>query len=232
MTVKSAFTHKRAMRKTLTPYLLLAPVIIFICCFMFWPIINVFILSMQNHVVTKPKNWGYTGFSHYVKIFTKDAVFTKSLFTTLRWVVVSVAFQCVLGFWLAYVLNKKFALRGISRALAADYFCIYYVDTDTGRFIEYSSDEHYRTLGIEKSGEDFFGLCRKNIPRVVHPDDAELFLSLFTKDPSRSDGPDEWGNYREITGRAEKLRPVERELKVDGIYYPLDRVDGIRMTGQ
>ena len=60
----------------------------------------------------------------------------------------------------------------------------------------------------------------------------EVSLSLFTKDPSRSDGPDEWGNYREITGRAEKLRPVERELKVDGIYYPLDRVDGIRMTGQ
>ena len=108
MTVKNAVTHKRAMRKTLTPYLLLAPVIIFICCFMFWPIINVFILSMQNHVVTKPKNWGYTGFSHYVKIFTKDTVFTKSIFTTLRWVVVSVAFQCVLGFWLAYVLNKKF----------------------------------------------------------------------------------------------------------------------------
>ena len=57
-------------------------------------------------------------------------------------------------------------------------------------------------------------------------------LSLFTKDPARSDGPDEWGSYREITGRAEKLRPVERELKVDGVYYPLDRVDGIRMTGQ
>ena len=70
----------------------------------------------------------------------------------------------------------------ISRALAADYFCIYYVDTDTGRFIEYSSDEHFGTLGIEKSGEDFFGLCRKNIPRVVHPDDAEMFLSLFTKE--------------------------------------------------
>ena len=111
-------THRRALRKQLTPYLLLAPVLIFICCFMFWPIINVFILSLQNHIVTKPKSWGYAGFAHYIKIFTKDTVFTKSIFTTLRWVLISVAFQCVFGFWLAYLLNKKFRGRSISRALA------------------------------------------------------------------------------------------------------------------
>ena len=115
---KPKITHRRALRKQLTPYMLLAPVIIFICCFMFWPIINVFILSMQNHVVTKPKQWSYIGFANYVKIFTKDTVFTKTIWTTLRWVLISVVFQCVLGFWLAYVLNKKFKGRGIARALA------------------------------------------------------------------------------------------------------------------
>ena len=115
---KPKITHRRALRKQLTPYMLLAPVIIFICCFMFWPIINVFILSMQNHVVTKPKQWGYIGFANYVKIFTKDTVFTKTIWTTLRWVLISVVFQCVLGFWLAYVLNKKFKGRGVARALA------------------------------------------------------------------------------------------------------------------
>jgi hypothetical protein len=38
-------------------------------------------------------------------------------------------------------------------------------------FIEYSAHEEYGDLGIEKEGEDFFALSRKNIVRVAHPDD-------------------------------------------------------------
>ena len=57
-----------------------------------------------------------------------------------------------------------------------------------------------------------------------------ISLSLFTKDTIRSDGSDELGTYEQITGHAEKIRSLERELKVNGVYYPLDRVDEIRMT--
>ena len=70
----------------------------------------------------------------------------------------------------------------IAEALAADYFSIYYVDTDTDRFIEYSAHDEYRELGIEQGGEDFFNLSRRNIERVVHPDDVEMFLDAFTKE--------------------------------------------------
>ena len=70
----------------------------------------------------------------------------------------------------------------IVQALAADYFSIYYVNTDTDHFIEYSSHEQYQELNIEKSGDDFFNMSRHNITRVVHPDDAEMFLSAFTKE--------------------------------------------------
>jgi diguanylate cyclase (GGDEF)-like protein len=63
----------------------------------------------------------------------------------------------------------------ITRALAADYFCIYYVDMETDRFIEYSAQENYRELGIEAGGDNFFERSRENIARVVwHEDQARV----------------------------------------------------------
>ena len=70
----------------------------------------------------------------------------------------------------------------IVQALAVDYFSIYYVDTTNDTFVEYSSHEQRPELGVKKSGEDFFGLIRKNIGSHVHPDDVDMFLSVFTKE--------------------------------------------------
>ena len=70
----------------------------------------------------------------------------------------------------------------IAQALAADYFSIYYVDTETDHFIEYSAHDEYQKLNIEKGGEDFFNLSRKKITRVVHPEDMNKLLTSFTKD--------------------------------------------------
>ena len=70
----------------------------------------------------------------------------------------------------------------IAEALAADYFSIYYVDTETERFLEYSSHEEYETLNIEKGGDDFFTVSRRNIQRVMYPEDQKDFLEIFTKE--------------------------------------------------
>lgn len=70
----------------------------------------------------------------------------------------------------------------IAHALSQDYFCIYYVDPETDWFAEYSSYGEYRTLGLEKSGRDFFGVSRVNAITAVFEDDREWFLSLFTKE--------------------------------------------------
>ena len=78
--------------------------------------------------------------------------------------------------------RNSVTFAGIAQALAMDYFSIYYVDTETDRFIEYSSHEEYSELNIEKGGEDFFELSRRNICRVVHRDDVDMFLKVFTKE--------------------------------------------------
>ena len=76
---------------------------------------------------------------------------------------------------------ENVTFSSIAQALAADYFSIYYVDTDTDRFVEFSAHDTYLALNIEKGGEDFFNLSRKNILRVVHPEDHEKILAAFTK---------------------------------------------------
>jgi len=70
----------------------------------------------------------------------------------------------------------------IAQALARDYFCIYYVDTETDHFIEYSADSDYQALGIEQYGDGFFDLARDNTLRVIHPDDQPMLRSTFVKD--------------------------------------------------
>ena len=78
--------------------------------------------------------------------------------------------------------GRSAAYSRIAQALAADYFSIYYVDTRTDRFIEYSSHEEYQELNIEKGGEDFFALSRRNIQRVVHPEDRERVTAVMQKE--------------------------------------------------
>lgn len=76
----------------------------------------------------------------------------------------------------------KVSQSRVAQALAADYFSIYVVDPDTGHFMEYSATGNYDSLGIEKEGEDFFGLSRKNMSRIIYPGDRDRFLGVFTRE--------------------------------------------------
>ena len=70
----------------------------------------------------------------------------------------------------------------ISQALAQDYFIIYYIDVKTDYFIEYRAGDDFEKIGIEKQGEDFFNLSRRNIPRFTLAEDVPGFLEVFTKE--------------------------------------------------
>ena len=59
----------------------------------------------------------------------------------------------------------------VAQALAADYFCIYYVNTKNNKFIEYSASEEYRALGLPRSGEDFISFSRaRHLQACLPPD--------------------------------------------------------------
>ena len=69
----------------------------------------------------------------------------------------------------------------IAKALAADYFCIYYLDMNTGAFEEYSPTGRSAEVGFPQDGEDFFGEGRKALAAAMPIGDRESFLSSFTQ---------------------------------------------------
>ena len=77
---------------------------------------------------------------------------------------------------------ERITFTRLSQALAGDYFSIYVVDPATEHFMEYSSTEPYASLGIEKEGDRFFETSRRNMDRLIYPEDRDRFMAVFTKE--------------------------------------------------
>lgn len=70
----------------------------------------------------------------------------------------------------------------IAKALAADYFNLYYVDIETEKFFEYSSKAGENELAMERSGENFFFASRRDALELLYFDDRKEFVKAFTKE--------------------------------------------------
>ena len=70
----------------------------------------------------------------------------------------------------------------IARALAMDYFNLFYVNLETEEFIEYSSNVGEDEISTERHGEKFFSKSREKALTVLHKDDRDLFIKSFTRE--------------------------------------------------
>lgn len=77
--------------------------------------------------------------------------------------------------------NEGTTYATIARALAADYYNIYYVDIETENFIEYTSTYGVEELAMERHGENFFETARRDTMKRIYEDDRAPFLVGFTK---------------------------------------------------
>lgn len=95
------------------------PAFIYMIVFVGYPIIYNFILSFQDVTVKTLRSnvKEFVGFKNYVELFQQDNVLTTSIWNTLIFTVMCLAFQFIVGFALAIFFNKKFkfskAVRGI-----------------------------------------------------------------------------------------------------------------------
>ena len=64
----------------------------------------------------------------------------------------------------------------IAQTLAHAYTHLYYVNLDTGEFIEYRPQKEGGSLTEERRGEDFFSVCREEAVRYVYPDDRDAVI--------------------------------------------------------
>ena len=78
--------------------------------------------------------------------------------------------------------RQEVTFSHIARALAADYFNLYYVDLDTEQYTEYRPDPRHRSLQVEKQGADFFRVSRQEALELIYEEDREAFIAAFTKE--------------------------------------------------
>ena len=70
----------------------------------------------------------------------------------------------------------------ISMALSSRYEVIYYIDTETNRYTQYSSSDDYAKLGVSQKGEDFFSTAMADIDKYIDPEDRERTKMLVKKE--------------------------------------------------
>ncbi|MCR5826673.1 MAG: GGDEF domain-containing protein [Oscillospiraceae bacterium] len=81
-----------------------------------------------------------------------------------------------------HTMQSSLTYAGIAEALAADYFCIYYVCMDTGEFVEYKASEEYKKLAMPDCGDRFFSICQNEFINMVCEEDREAYLRAFDRE--------------------------------------------------
>lgn len=69
----------------------------------------------------------------------------------------------------------------IASVMAEDYEAIFYIDIETGEYLNFSKSQKYMTLGIEPAGKDFFAEALASIESCVYHDDWEYAKSFYNK---------------------------------------------------
>lgn len=105
-------------KKRWIPYVLLFPTIAVIIGIYGYPIIKVFLLSLQNYNYADFSNKGYIGLENFKQIFFNDKNVRVAAVFSVKWVVSQVVLQLVFGMIMALILNAKFKGRGLVRSLS------------------------------------------------------------------------------------------------------------------
>lgn len=110
-------------KKDMTGLYFIAPWLFGLVVFKLYPFIASFILSFTKYdIIGSPK---FIGLANYIKLFTDDSVFWKSLFVTLRYVIISVPINLVVALLVAMIMNSK--IKGINT-----FRTVYYIPSILG----------------------------------------------------------------------------------------------------
>ena len=111
---KNAIVYKK--KEVRTAWLMMLPALIVLSVIAVYPIIRTFWLSFHEMNLKRPQTgFPLIGFGNYAKILTDARAGTDILFT-LRFTVVTVVLEMVIGFAAALIMNRAFKGRGLVRA--------------------------------------------------------------------------------------------------------------------
>lgn len=104
---------RQSTREGAWGYLFVLPWILGFIAFSAGPILAVLYFSFTRYSIFKPPVW--IGLDNYIKLFTDDPLFWKSLFNTVYFVALAVPGKILLALLLAILLNTKIRFRNMYR---------------------------------------------------------------------------------------------------------------------
>ena len=119
--------------------------------------------------------------------------------------------------------NEGATYASIARALAGDYYNIYYVDLGTEKFIEYSSQVGRDELAMERHGEGFFDSARRDTMTRIYERDREQFLARFTKENVIRE-LDEQGVFTATYRLLDSGEPVYVNMKISRLHADANQI--------
>lgn len=100
-------------KNNLLPYLLVSPYIIHLLVFVAFPVFFSIYLTFNKYNIISPME--FIGFGNFIRLF-QDDLFFKSIYNTLKFLVVHIPLQIIVALLLAELLNQKIVLRPFFRA--------------------------------------------------------------------------------------------------------------------
>ncbi|RKD86288.1 carbohydrate ABC transporter permease [Halopiger aswanensis] len=217
--LKRSLTYLWQQRRA---YLLIAPVALFLCSVIAYPILETFRLSLYESPADSNIET-YVGLQHYVEIFNSD-IFYQLLWQTGRWVVVGVAGKALLGLLIAVHLNQDIRGRKFFRtAFLIPWGIPYAISAVVFRWIEHPQYGYLNAILLELGLIDqgigilgdpniaWIGVVVADI-WIGTPFMAIIFLAGLQSIPQELyeaaaiDGAEKWQQFRYIT--LPQLKPV------------------------
>ncbi len=101
-------------RRRITPYLMLAPVLLGLFILVYYPLLNTIYLSLHRYAWNKPQaGMTFVGLGNYQRIFGDTREFWPSVTTTATFTVVSTTLCVLIGFGLALFIDREFFGKSI-----------------------------------------------------------------------------------------------------------------------
>lgn len=147
----------RKNKHLIVPYIFIAPTLLVTIVLLFYPMLVVFRNSFYDFRGAASSNKIYVGFGNYGKLI-QDRVFIESLWTSLKWVLSTVAIEFLLGFILALLLNRTFRGRSAIRTVMISPYAISAILTSSMFFLIYN--QH---VGVLNDILKKFGIIEKGI---------------------------------------------------------------------
>lgn len=217
--------------------LFVLPAFIYMMVFVGFPIIYNFVISFQDVTVKTLCSdvREFIGFTNYIELFKQDNVLITSIWNTLKFTVLSILFQFIIGFALALFFNKDFSFSKPIRGLLMVPWMIpitvtglmfkFMFGTDVG-IINY----FLRSIGLISENIDWLTNTATAMPAVIFaniwigiPFNMILIATGLTTIPKQLyesasiDGANKFHTFWEIT--LPLLKPTIESVLVLGFIY-------------